>query len=89
VRLTDESHLRTLLIRERSSVDAASSDRNVIMNDLGEIRQRLKDQRDSAAAGLRNSTWLKILVLGVGLLNVSCRDSRQITSSDVGNIQLK
>jgi hypothetical protein len=66
----DGSHHWTSLIHDRSSVDAASSDRNVMMHDLSEIRERLKQQRDSAAAGLRNSTWVTMCFLPVGLLNV-------------------
>jgi hypothetical protein len=38
----------------RSSVDAALSNVEVMMNELNEIRERLKEQRDSVAAGLRN-----------------------------------
>jgi hypothetical protein len=39
----------------RSSADAAVSDRNAIMNDLSNIRERLIKKQDSAAEGLRNS----------------------------------
>jgi hypothetical protein len=55
VRLTNGTCHHTLLILGRSSADAASSDRNVITNDLYEIREWLKEQRDSVSAGLRNS----------------------------------
>jgi hypothetical protein len=55
VRLTDGSCHYDLLILSRSSVDMTSSDRNVIMEDLSEIRERLKEQRESAVAGLRKS----------------------------------
>jgi hypothetical protein len=47
----------------RSSVDAALSNFEVMMNELNEIRERLKEQRDSAAAGLRISMWITMLVL--------------------------
>jgi hypothetical protein len=47
----------------RSSGDAASSDLHDIMNDLSEIRERLKEQRDAAAAGLRIRMWITMFVL--------------------------
>jgi hypothetical protein len=45
-----------VLMLVRSSIDAAASDRDVIINDLSDIRERLKEQRDMAAAGLRVGT---------------------------------
>jgi hypothetical protein len=57
------------LTHDRLSVESVLSHHNVIMEEVSEIRERLKEQRKSAEAGLRDSTWLLMLVLAVILLN--------------------
>jgi hypothetical protein len=61
-----------------------------MMNDLSEIRERLKEKQDSAAEGLRNSAWLTItiLLLPVVVLIASCRSTRETASLDICVLQL-
>jgi hypothetical protein len=76
-------------MQDRSSVDAAVSDHNAIMNDLSDIRERLIKKQDSAAEGLRNSALLTMLLLPFAMLNLSCRSTRETASSDVCELQLE
>jgi hypothetical protein len=51
--LSDNPHHCTLLMRDRSSVHSILSSLNSMMDEVSEIRNRLKTQQDSADEGLR------------------------------------
>jgi hypothetical protein len=53
VSLNDELPRHTLLMHGRSSVDSILSIQNSMMDEVSEIRNRLKEQRESADEGLR------------------------------------
>jgi hypothetical protein len=69
VSLTDTVPHYALLMHGRSSVDSTLSNLTSMMDEVSEIRNRLKEQRDSADEGLRDSTWIAMLVPPVVLLN--------------------
>jgi hypothetical protein len=74
-------------MRGRLSVNAILSNFNSMMDEVGEIRNRLKRQQDSADEGLRDSTWLAMLVPPV-LLNTLRRGLQETTSTHVCELQL-
>jgi hypothetical protein len=85
---TDKPHCYALLMRGRSSVDSILSNLNSMMEEVSEIRNRLKRQQDSADKGLRDSAWLTMVVPPVVLLNTLRRGLQETTSSHVRELQL-
>jgi hypothetical protein len=75
-------------MRGRSSVNSILSNLNSMMDEVGEIRNRLKRQQDSADEGLRDSTWLTMLVPPVVLLNTLRRGLQETASTHVCELQL-
>jgi hypothetical protein len=75
-------------MRGRSSVNSILSNLNSMMDEVGEIRNRLKRQQDSADEGLRDSTWLTMLVPPVVLLNTLHRGLQETASTHVWELQL-
>jgi hypothetical protein len=75
-------------MRGRSSVDSILSNLNSMMEEVSEIRNRLKRQQDSADKGLRDSAWLTMVVPPVVLLNTLRRGLQETTSSHVRELQL-
>jgi hypothetical protein len=60
-----------------------------MMEEVSEIRSKLREQRDAADEGLRDSTWLTMLVMSVLLLNTLRRGLQETTSSHVRELQLE
>jgi hypothetical protein len=58
-----------------------------MMEEVSEIRNKLKEQRESADEGLRNSTWLAMLAPPVVLLNTLRRGLQETTSTHVCELQ--
>jgi hypothetical protein len=75
-------------MRGRSSVDSILSNLSSMMDEVSEIRNRLKRQQDSADEGLRDSAWLTMVVPPVVLLNTLRRGLQEITSTHVCELQL-
>jgi hypothetical protein len=65
----------------RSSVDSTLSSLTAMMEEVNEIRNRLKGQQDSADEGLRDSTWLPMLAPPVVLLTTLRRGLQKTTST--------
>jgi hypothetical protein len=75
-------------MRGRSGVDSILSNLNSMMDEVSDIRNKLKRMQDSADKGLRDSAWLTMVVPHVVLLNILRRDLQETTSTHICELQL-
>jgi predicted ABC-class ATPase len=73
----------------RSSLDVLVDGTNSLLGGMDEVRDRLREQQESAVAELRDSTKYSHILESVSLLNATCRGSQKTTSSLVRQVQLE
>jgi hypothetical protein len=69
-------------------MDSILSNLTSIIDEVSDIRNKLKRQQDSADKGLRDSAWLTMVVPPVVLLNTLRRGLQETTSTHVCELQL-